>query len=98
MNQYNRRFGSPYGMRPNCSCETECPFSRTREGGHPSQGTANGCDAHAYGAPSLAMAYIPYQAFENLYDPQKALQNGTIFEDLNFVFCGSSFVCPQNGR
>ena len=37
---------------------------------------------------SLAMMYVPYQRFENLYDAEKALENGTLFADLNLPFYG----------
>ena len=34
----------------------------------------------------LAMAYVPHQEFEDLYDASAALQNGTLFKNLNFPF------------
>lgn len=37
---------------------------------------------------SLAMMYVPYQRFENLYDAEKALESGTLFADLNLPFYG----------
>ncbi len=37
---------------------------------------------------SLAMAYVPYQRFEKLYDNQKALERGTLFEALDMPFYG----------
>ena len=37
---------------------------------------------------SLAMMYVPYQRFENLYDAEKALESGTLFADLNLPFDG----------
>ncbi|MDL2287492.1 spore coat associated protein CotJA [Eubacteriales bacterium OttesenSCG-928-G02] len=37
---------------------------------------------------TLAMAYVPYQEFESLYDYSQALENGTLFMDLNFPFLG----------
>ena len=37
---------------------------------------------------SLAMMYVPYQRFENLYDEEKALQRGTLFEELDLPFYG----------
>lgn len=36
----------------------------------------------------LGMAYIPEQLFENLYDAKCGLMEGTMFKDLNLVFCG----------
>ena len=37
---------------------------------------------------SLAMAYVPYQRFENLYDEEKALSRGTLFAELDMPFYG----------
>lgn len=38
---------------------------------------------------SLAMAYVPYQTFENLYDGADALGCGTLFRSLDLPFYGS---------
>lgn len=35
---------------------------------------------------SLAMMYVPFQRFENLYDDDKALDRGTLFADLDLPF------------
>lgn len=35
----------------------------------------------------LAMAYVPWQRFENLFNETDALRCGTIFKDLVFEFC-----------
>ena len=37
---------------------------------------------------SLAMMYIPFQRFENLYEPEKALERGTLFAELDLPFYG----------
>ncbi len=37
---------------------------------------------------ALAMAYVPMQHFKNVYEPDTALQNGTIFPELNKPFMG----------
>ena len=37
---------------------------------------------------SLAMAYVPFQRFEKLYDGEKALERGTLFEELDLPFYG----------
>ncbi len=42
---------------------------------------------------TLAMAYIPEQEFDCLYDTSEALSHGTIFKELNLPFYGS-----RNGR
>ena len=35
------------------------------------------------------MAYVPIQEWGDLYDLETAHCEGTIFPDLNFIFCGS---------
>lgn len=36
----------------------------------------------------LAMAYVPWQTFQQVYEPDKALEYGTIFPELNKPFLG----------
>ena len=36
----------------------------------------------------LAMAYVKWQKWHKIYDAEKALRHGTIFEELDFPFCG----------
>lgn len=36
----------------------------------------------------IAMAYVPWQQWGELYEPDCALTQGTIFKDLNKIFCG----------
>lgn len=36
----------------------------------------------------IAMAYVPWQKWKNLYDPAKALESGTIFAELDKPFLG----------
>lgn len=45
----------------------------------------------------LAMAYVPWQQWKNVYDGAKGLQNGTIFEELIFPFQFASPVCRERG-
>lgn len=37
---------------------------------------------------ALAMAYVPWQTFRNLYNEHDALCNGTIFKELNLEYRG----------
>lgn len=37
---------------------------------------------------ALAMAYVPWQHFEHVYEPDRALEVGTIFPELNKPFLG----------
>lgn len=36
----------------------------------------------------IAMAYVPWQQWGELYDAEYGLMQGTIFKDLNKIFCG----------
>jgi len=45
---------------------------------------------------SLAMAYVPWQEWRNIYKAEKAFQRGTIFEELDKPFRGTGGCC--NGR
>ena len=36
----------------------------------------------------LAMAYVKWQKWQKIYDVEKALHCGTIFQELNLPFCG----------
>lgn len=40
----------------------------------------------------LAMAYVPFQKFGMLYDEVKALDNGTLYPDLDKPFKGRSVM------
>lgn len=37
---------------------------------------------------SLAMAYVPVQHWNTIYEPMKALYCGTAFPELDLIFCG----------
>jgi hypothetical protein len=36
----------------------------------------------------LAMAYVKWQKWQKIYDAEKALYHGTIFQELDMPFCG----------
>ena len=36
----------------------------------------------------LAMTYVPWQKWQNIYKPENALYAGTIFQDLDLPFTG----------
>ena len=44
----------------------------------------------------LAMAYVPWQKWQNIYDAEKGFCNGTIFQELNLPFFGVGGC--QNGK
>ncbi len=41
---------------------------------------------------SLAMAYVPWQKWEPLYEEEKALAAGTAFPSLDLPFCGRGII------
>ena len=41
----------------------------------------------------IAMAYVPWQTWHHIYDSCKALERGTIFEELDKPFLGQRRVC-----
>ena len=41
----------------------------------------------------IAMAYVPWQEFQNLYAAEKSLCRGTIFEELDKPFLGKGGCC-----
>lgn len=43
---------------------------------------------------AIAMAYVPWQFMHETYEPDKALQYGTIFPELNKPFYGKG-GCPR---
>lgn len=57
-----------------------------------SPATENAFDHTYLGRLPLAMAYVPFQNWGNLYEPFRALQRGTIFPDLDLPFCGRELV------
>jgi len=42
----------------------------------------------------IAMAYVPWQYWENIYEADKGLKQGTIFKDLDKPYTG----CRKVGR
>ena len=48
-----------------------------------------GCDKETVlsGMP-IAMAYVPWQSYGNIYPLQQALRNGTMFRELDLEFAG----------
>lgn len=62
---------------------TECGCSRTPE-------TPVNREEYA-----LAMAYVPWQYYTNTYEPDKALEIGTIFPELDKSFLAENRGCRR---
>ncbi len=45
-----------------------------------------------YGNKALAMAYVPWQGWHDIYDADKGFHCGTIFQELNLPFLGKGGV------
>lgn len=43
----------------------------------------------------LAMAYVPWQKWRDLYDSEVGFQRGTIFAELDKPFLGEEAVCDE---
>ena len=41
---------------------------------------------------SLAMAYVPWQTWRDIYDAEKGFHKGTIFQELDMPFLGKGGV------
>ena len=73
----------PYNRRPQMPCQNtqvmnECSCNERQE---------NTCENDFSEFP-LAMAYVPWQSWGNLYDNCKGFARGTIFKDLDLDFLG----------
>jgi len=47
-----------------------------------------GCGSISNQPLSLAMAYVPFQEFRDLYEPEEALSAGSLFRELDKPFYG----------
>ncbi len=43
--------------------------------------------------PVVAMAYVPWQQFKEVYEPEVAMQHGTIFAELYKPFLAGGRCC-----
>ena len=79
-----------------CYRQTACGYNRPRVSPNDYNGLVRrysdntNCNSseHAEMNYKLAMVYSPYQEWQNIYDGEKALENGTIFAELNKPFLG----------
>ncbi len=69
-----------YGMNP-CAC---VPMGRR---------SGVGMSSEPIDTYPLAMAYVPWQTWGNVFDCEEALANGTIFPDLVLPFLGKGGTC-----
>lgn len=67
--------------RGNMNCNCNMPGQNSQPDSCPYQGVDR---------LPLAMAYVPWQQWQKLYDPAKGLKVGTIFAELDLPFCERS--------
>ena len=65
-----------------CGCVIEHMYHEMKKGG-----SSCGCDKDMDGM-ALAMAYVPWQSWGNLYEICEGFKTGTIFKDLDLEFLG----------
>lgn len=72
------------------SCPDVCnPCSDNTSSGVVISGCVNECNKETVlQSMPLAMAYVPWQSYGNLYPLSQAVRQGTIFRDLDFEFMG----------
>ena len=51
------------------------------------------CRTDPLASVPIAMAYVPWQSFREIYDFHKGLSRGTIFPELDKPFCGRGGGC-----
>lgn len=77
-----RNYGMSGMSNRDCGCRQENAY-QNRQGSCPQE---NNCAGEMDFA--LAMAYVPWQHYKETYDPDKALEVGTIFPELDKPFLG----------
>lgn len=85
MQYYKRTVRRPVG---NTSCAPVMPMPKPAP--KPPESTVSSNPLTGF---PLAMAYVPYQKFENLNEPCKALEQGTLFRELYMPFYGQKRSC-----
>ncbi|MFV0344464.1 MAG: spore coat associated protein CotJA [Anaerocolumna sp.] len=99
---YTRNRTGSYQGQQQCGCgytpvmeaaKGDCQDKRNLSNAH------DYCDKHeekCIDKLPLAMAYVPFQKWKNIYDVSTGLQTGTIFQDLNLPFYGYK-MCGMRG-
>ena len=73
----------------NCGCDHHTPTGCIDHDHHHDHSGTEGCNASRYDQLSgmaLAMSYVPWQTFCQMYDLEEALCQGTIFKELDLDF------------
>ncbi len=79
---YERRHHNMTNRNDNIEVECVCQVASSNDCHRHDEMETLGCQF-----PPV-MAYVPWQQWGDLYDGECGLMQGTIFQDLNYIFCG----------
>lgn len=79
-------------QHPSCSCSSSVTPAPSESKPASTTSCAVGYKTDSLKDLAIAMAYVPWQTWRNIYDPEKALCRGTLFQDLDQPFCGAGGV------
>lgn len=74
-----------------CGCNTPAESARGNLSG-------NGCSSLRNPEKKLAMAYVPWQTWQDVMDGCNGLKHGSIFEELILPFEGTKAACSSQNR
>jgi hypothetical protein len=90
--RYNRNMNMGQFQNPQCGCGMT-PVVEADKGDH--------CDKDYFekyvDKLPLAMAYVPFQKWRNVWDASTGIEHGTIFEELFKPFYGDKNSCGMRG-
>lgn len=95
-NGYSRRYQKQYNQM-NCDGNHIMPYHENYDGmmREMCDMMGDGCknemcnkETRCLNSLPIAMAYVPWQDFGDLYDEEMGLMEGTMFKELNLIFCG----------
>ena len=82
-------------MRNSCTQNCSMPGRTMPDCGMPNDGMSDGMsgnfrgnDAYRYRDFPVGMAYVPWQMFKDIYEPEQSLEAGTMFAELDKPFLG----------
>ena len=88
----------PYQDPCNIPCQDPCntPYQDSCSTPHRQMNNQELCAGIALDQMPVTMAYVPWTKWRNIYEAEKGLRRGTIFQDLDKPFRGIGGC--QNGR
>lgn len=94
MDNYNTRQSMCRRTHSNCAGNSQMMDQNNSAMFSASSQSADSCPYQGIDRMPLAMTYVPWQQWRNLYDPSKGFWVGTIFQELDLPFCERSCLNP----